>query len=58
MMMDKVHKYIVTLAAALVIVWILTKGILFVYNLTAAVNILGARVTNIERAMVPAKPAQ
>ncbi len=56
--MDKIHKYIVTVAAALVIVWILTKGILFVYNLTAAVNILGARVTNIERAMVPAKPAQ
>lgn len=49
--MEKMHKWILTVAAALVIVWILTKAILFVYNLTAAVNILGARVTNIERAI-------
>ncbi len=56
--MDKIHKYIVTAAATLIIIWILVQGTLFVFNLTAAVNILGARVTNIERAMVPAKPAQ
>jgi hypothetical protein len=46
---DKIHKWIITAAALCVVLWVLSQGILFVYNLTAAVNFLGTRVTNLER---------
>lgn len=57
-MMDKIHKYIVTAAAVLIIVWVVFQASLFVYNLTAAVNNLGVRVTNIERALTAPQPVQ
>lgn len=49
--MDKIHKWIITVAAVLIVIWILSKGFLFTYNLTAVVNGLTNRVTNIERAL-------
>ena len=54
---EKIHKWIVTAAALCVILWVLSQGILFVYNLTAAVNFLGTRVTNLERVHVQQQSA-
>ena len=50
---EKIHKWIITVAALCVVLWVLSQGILFVYNLTAAVNFLGTRVTNLERLHLP-----
>jgi len=57
-MMDKIHKWIITVAAVLIVIWILSKGFLFVYNLTAVVNNLTTRITNVERVIVNSQQPQ